>query len=82
MRSSEPANSCQLVTLASGPLVRVDRCMDCGTITLHLGAVSLRLDRSAAESLWTTLGHGLSTQVEPVCEDHAQHGHTHGRIAH
>lgn len=78
MRSPDSATACQLVTLASGPLVRVDRCMDCGTITLHLGAVSLRLDRSAAESLWTTLGHGLSARVEPSCEEHAEHG----RIAH
>lgn len=79
MRSTDSNNTCQLVTLASGPLVRVDRCLDCGTITLHLGAVSLRLDRSAAESLWTTLGHGLSAQV---AESAAEEVGDHGRFAH
>lgn len=78
MRSNESTNACQLVTLARGPLVRVDRCMDCGTITLHLGAVSLRLDRSAAESLWTTLGHGLGSQPEPAHEELGELG----RFAH
>lgn len=78
MRSTESTSPCQLVTLASGPLVRVDRCMDCGTITLHLGAVSLRLDRAAAESLWTTLGHGLGSQTEPPRESLGEHG----RFAH
>jgi hypothetical protein len=64
MRAGNFTNGCQLVTLAHGPLLRVDRCLDCGTITLHLGALSLRLDRTAAESLWTTLGHGLVAQRE------------------
>jgi hypothetical protein len=64
MRSSEASKPCQMVTLACGPLLRMERCSDCGTITLHLGAVSLRLDRSAAESVWTTLGQGLGTPSE------------------
>lgn len=72
MSSNEPYKSCQLVTLANGPLVRVERCLDCGTITLHLGAVSLRLDRSAAESLWTTLGQGLSAQADGACAELAR----------
>jgi len=53
-----------MTTLAAGPLVRVDRCLDCGTITLHLGAVSLRLDHTASESLWTTLGQALSVHAD------------------
>lgn len=64
MRPTEASKPCQMVTLACGPLLRMERCVDCGTITLHLGAVSLRLDRNAAESVWTTLGQGLGTQTE------------------
>lgn len=35
--SSARNKPCQMTTLAAGPLVRVERCLDCGTITLHLG---------------------------------------------
>jgi hypothetical protein len=73
MSSNESYKSCQLITLANGPLLRVERCLDCGTISLHLGAVSLRLDRSAAESLWTTLGQGLSTHADGVCAELGEH---------
>jgi len=73
MSSNESYRSCQLITLANGPLLRVERCLDCGTISLHLGAVSLRLDRSAAESLWTTLGQGLSTHADGVCAELGEH---------
>lgn len=61
MRSNRSSQPCQLSTLASGPFARVDRCADCGTISVHLGAVSMRLDRAAAESLWATLGEGLGS---------------------
>lgn len=61
MRSQQSSKICQLSTLASGPLARIERCQDCGTISLHLGAVSMRLDRTAAESLWTTLGEALGS---------------------
>lgn len=78
MQDHESTSACQLVTLARGPLVRVDRCLDCGTLTLHLGALSLRLDRSAAESLWTTLGHALGAAREPGPKERSEHG----RLAH
>ena len=61
MRSNENAQTCELEILAHGPLARIERCLDCGTISVHLGAHTMRLDRSAAESLWTTLGHALSS---------------------
>lgn len=61
MRSNRSSKPCQLSTLASGPFARVERCEDCGTISVHLGAVSMRLDRAAAESLWATLGEGLGS---------------------
>lgn len=38
----------------------MDCCKECGTLTLCLGPFSFRVDRSAAESLWTTLGEALS----------------------
>ncbi len=61
MRTHRTSKPCQLSTLANGPFARVERCEDCGTISVHLGAVSMRLDRAAAESLWTTLGEGLGS---------------------
>lgn len=60
MRSSE-SKPCRTTTLATGPFASVERCQDCGTLSVHLGAVSMRLDRGAAESLWTTLGQALSS---------------------
>jgi hypothetical protein len=71
MRPRPSSKPCQLSTLASGPFARVERCQDCGTISVHLGAVSMRLDRAAAESLWTTLGEGLGSLHLPDDEDHA-----------
>lgn len=41
--------------LASGEVCRVERCVDCGTVYLHMGAVSVRLTASAFESTCATL---------------------------
>ena len=68
MQSSDK-KTCELETLANGPLARIERCLDCGTISIHLGAHSMRLDRSAAESLWTTLGHALSSLPQRPAND-------------
>ena len=42
-------------TLARGPICAVELC-DCGCFHLIVGAVTLRLDPAAAESLCATLG--------------------------
>lgn len=46
-------------TLAHGPVGSVQHCRDCGVLSLHLGATTIRLDPASAEALWATLGHAL-----------------------
>jgi hypothetical protein len=50
---------CQLQTLARSQSVHVQRCADCGTLSLHMGAVTLRFAPAALESVWSTLGEAL-----------------------
>lgn len=50
---------CRNRTLASSPTASVQRCADCGVLSLHLGALTVRLDAAAAEALWATLGTAL-----------------------
>lgn len=44
--------------LAEGSLAAVDRC-ECGTLHVHVGAVTLRLHADALTELIGTLGHAL-----------------------
>ncbi|MCZ7686576.1 MAG: hypothetical protein M5U28_50645 [Sandaracinaceae bacterium] len=37
----------------------MQRCADCGVLSLHVGALTVRLDAAAAEALWATLGTAL-----------------------
>jgi hypothetical protein len=53
-----PAVHCHEL-LAEGPLSNVTTC-SCGSVHLTIGALTLRLEPGAAESLWITLGEGLS----------------------
>jgi hypothetical protein len=46
-------------TLAEGPISKITTC-PCGCIHLAIGALTLRLEPAAAESLWATLGEGLA----------------------
>lgn len=48
-------SSCNRTELAAGGTFRVDRCT-CGTINLHIGALTLRLEPSAMDQLATVLG--------------------------
>ncbi|WP_437591377.1 hypothetical protein [Sorangium sp. So ce1000] len=52
------ANSkdCRHETLAHNGVAHVQRCLDCGGISIHLGPVSVRLDESNLEALWAVLG--------------------------
>jgi hypothetical protein len=50
---------CNLYTLAKGTTGHVQRCLHCGTLSLHVGPISLRFDPAALESLWSTLGDAL-----------------------
>jgi hypothetical protein len=51
--------SCIQTPLAAGPFVRIDKCGNCDVVSLHAGAVTLRLDASALESLHRTIGEAL-----------------------
>ena len=59
MSSSLSPKICRNEPLATGPVARIERCRDCGTIAVHLGVVTVRLDAVACESLWATLGEAL-----------------------
>ncbi|HET9930252.1 MAG TPA: hypothetical protein VFQ35_06185 [Polyangiaceae bacterium] len=48
--------------IAQGHIVAVDQC-DCGTLHVHIGAVSLRLDVPALRDLLSTLGQALAVRT-------------------
>ncbi|WP_437280228.1 hypothetical protein WME90_06630 [Sorangium sp. So ce375] len=50
------AKDCRHETLAHNGVAHVQRCLDCGGISVHLGPVSIRLDESSLEALWAVLG--------------------------
>lgn len=51
--------SCRNRVLAHGAGGCIQQCLDCGVISLHLGAVTLRLDAATTGALWATLGEAL-----------------------
>ncbi len=55
---------CHRVLLASGPLARLEFCSHCQAVSLHLGALTLRLERAALESLHSTLREALGALRE------------------
>jgi hypothetical protein len=58
--------TCRHRTLAHGPAGSVQQCLDCGVISLHVGAVTLRVDPATAEALWAVLGNALhELRAEP-----------------
>lgn len=38
---------------------KVQSCGDCGSVSIHLGPVSVRLDAEALRSVWITLGEAV-----------------------
>jgi hypothetical protein len=50
--------SCAVVRLASSELVAVDRC-NCGTLRVHLGALTLRINAEGLQAIMETLGAAL-----------------------
>jgi hypothetical protein len=55
----EEEQNCELVTLVRGRTAHVQRCARCGSLSLHVGPVTLRFAPEAAEGLWNTLGEAL-----------------------
>lgn len=53
-------NTCCPEPLAEGSVVRIEHCAGCNTLSLHFGAVTLRLDERASQSLHGTLGRALA----------------------
>ena len=51
--------TCHLETLVRGRTAHVQRCVHCGSLSLHVGPVTLRFAPEAAEALWNTLGEAL-----------------------
>jgi hypothetical protein len=55
------ANTCHHVTLAKNGVAHIQRCTECGCVSVHLGPVTVRLDAEALEALGTVVG---EAQVE------------------
>lgn len=60
MKQKTTTPSCQFRTLAHGSTAHIQCCSECGTVSVHVGAVSLRFHPAALESLWNTLGEALA----------------------
>jgi hypothetical protein len=50
---------CVTRTVARGEVARIDICDDCGVLMLHIGPVSLRIERDALRSLDATLAQAV-----------------------
>jgi hypothetical protein len=57
------AAGCTRQRLAEGDLAAVDVC-SCGTLQVHIGALSLRLDEQALSELVVTFGRALAENAE------------------
>jgi hypothetical protein len=53
--------SCRVVSLAIHPPVHVQRCLDCGCVSVHVGAITLRVDDEGLEALWAVIGTACAT---------------------
>ncbi|MEZ4255420.1 MAG: hypothetical protein R3A78_06840 [Polyangiales bacterium] len=51
--------SCQPRTLSRQGFVHIQRCEDCGGVSVHVGAVTLRLEVEAIYVLWRALEEAL-----------------------
>jgi hypothetical protein len=56
--SSKP---CRQETLACHPAALVQRCQDCGCVSLHVGPFTLRLDGPSLKAVSAALQHATST---------------------
>jgi hypothetical protein len=57
-QTSPPIENCPSTRLAASELVTVDRC-SCGTLRVHLGALTLRVTPDALHGIMHTLGEAL-----------------------
>ena len=53
---NEPmTRSCDNETLARNSVAHVQRCADCGSISVHVGPFTFRLEEQALGALWSVL---------------------------
>jgi hypothetical protein len=52
--------ACHHETLAANAVAEVQRCRDCGCLSLHLGAFTVRTDGATLEALWALMGDALA----------------------
>ncbi|MEM9188119.1 MAG: hypothetical protein AAGF12_02995 [Myxococcota bacterium] len=62
--------SCQHETLAQTPMMHIQRCIDCGCVTIHLGPISVRMDDAGLEGLWAAVGEATAKLHERKQEQH------------
>jgi hypothetical protein len=62
-----PVESCLTTRLAASELVTVDRC-SCGTLRVHLGALTLRVTPDALHGIMCTLGEALIANASPSAQ--------------
>ena len=63
---------CFHAPLAKNGMGKMDYCSACGVVTLHIGAISLRLDPESAEAVWTLLSDGLTALHKEIATERAQ----------
>lgn len=54
------SRTCQQQTIAKNEIARIDRCTDCGAISLHFGPLSVRIDEHVLEALSSALGEAMA----------------------
>lgn len=47
--------SCRHETLARNSVAHIQRCEDCGSLSVHLGPVTVRLTEASFEALWAAV---------------------------
>lgn len=60
--------TCSFERLATGPVAKVDRCRDCGCLSVHMGATTFRMDAGAMSALAATLGEALTAMEVGLSE--------------
>ena len=63
---------CFHTPLAKNGMGKMDYCAACGVVTLHIGAISLRLDPESAEAMWALLSDGLTALHKEMATERAQ----------
>ncbi|MFT3709916.1 MAG: hypothetical protein QM817_19980 [Archangium sp.] len=56
-------NTCHPVTLASGPLGQIQRCAHCNCVSVHLGAITVRVDELGLQALAALFGEATAQLV-------------------